>query len=258
MPKTPSAPRPPSPPLLNLLLAKLPTIDRQRLLPSLTVISLVLKEVLHKPGEPIRHVYFPGGGFLSTVTVLKNGRMVEVATVGREGMAGGAAVMADLRVVPATIVQGAADVCYRMTGEAFREEFERRGAFSALVNSYAQAMVGGIMQSAACNAVHSVEQRLARWLLMAHDRMVNDQFPLTQEFAAMMLGTSRQTVTIVAGHLQNAGLITYHRGIVTIVKRGRLESASCECYAATTALFNAVLDGATSGSLDPLHPLQTS
>jgi CRP-like cAMP-binding protein len=258
LPKTPSAPHPPSPPLLNLLLAKLPTTDRQRLLPSLTVISLVLKDVLHKPGEPIRHVYFPGGGFLSTVTVLKNGRMVEVATVGREGMAGSGAVLADLRVVPATIVQGAADICYRMTDDAFREEMDRRGPFSALVNRYGQAMVGAIMQSVACNAVHSVEQRLARWLLMAHDRMVDNQFPLTQEFAAMMLGTSRQTVTIVAGHLQNAGLITYHRGTVTIVKRSSLESASCECYAATTALFDAVVDGASSGSLEPLRLQQTS
>jgi CRP-like cAMP-binding protein len=96
------------------------------------------------------------------------------------------------------------------------------------------------MQSAACNAVHSVEQRLARWLLMAHDRMGQNEFPLTQEFVAMMLGTSRPTVTVVAGTLQKAGLITYHRGRITIVDRETLESASCECYRATTDLLRNV------------------
>jgi Mn-dependent DtxR family transcriptional regulator len=99
------------------------------------------------------------------------------------------------------------------------------------------------MQSTACNAVHSVEQRLARWLLMAQDRMGGDEFPLTQEFVTMMLGATRPTVTVVAGTLQRAGLITYHRGHVTIVARRKLEAASCECYRATTELLSGVTDG---------------
>ena len=138
------------------------------------------------------------------------------------------------------MVQAATDTCYQMPIETFRAEMERRGAFHDIVTRYAEALFGFIMQSTACNAVHKVEQRLARWLLMAHDRVGRDHFPLTQEFAAMMLGASRPTVTIVAGTLQKAGLITYHRGHLTIVDREKLEAASCECYQATTDLLEAV------------------
>ena len=120
---------------------------------------------------------------------------------------------------------------------------DRRGPFYKLITRYSQALVGSIIQSTACNAVHSVEQRLARWLLMARDRMGGNEFPLTQEFAAMMLGASRPTVTIVAGTLQKAGLITYHRGYVTIVDAERLEDASCECYRTTTDVLKSVTDG---------------
>jgi len=118
---------------------------------------------------------------------------------------------------------------------------DRRGVFYELLTHYAQALIGFIVQSTACNAVHSVEQRLARWLLMARDRMERDHFQLTQEFAAMMLGASRPTVTIVASTLQTAGLITYRRGNLTIVNGEGLEAASCECYRTTTDLLNAVL-----------------
>jgi CRP-like cAMP-binding protein len=185
-------------------------------------------------------VYFPGGGFMSIVAVLEDGGMVEVATIGREGAVG---VMAALDGTPpssASMVQGASDTCYRMSAEAFRNEMDRRGAFYELITRYSQALVGFIMQSTACNAVHSVEQRLARWLLMAQDRMGGSQFPLTQEFVAMMLGATRPTVTVVAGTLQKAGLITYHRGLVTVLNRENLEAASCECYGVTTAMLQAV------------------
>jgi CRP-like cAMP-binding protein len=195
---------------------------------------------LHKPGEHVEHVYFPGGGFCSIVTVLQDGSMVEVATVGREGMVGVTAALDGSPVSSATIVQGETDTCYRMTAEAFRREMDRRGAFYELLTLYSQALVGVIMQSTACNAVHKVEQRLARWLLMAYDRMGTEAFPLTQEFVAMMLGANRPTVTVVAGTLQKAGLITYHRGRVTILDREKLESASCECYRAATNLLQGV------------------
>ncbi len=231
----------PLPIVRNRLLAALPSSDFDRLLPLLTETPLELKTVLHRPGEAIRHVYFPGGGFLSIVTVLESGRMVEVATIGREGMAGSAAVLDGLRAAPATMVQGASDLCYRMTAAVFREEMDRGGAFQTLLTRYSHAVLGGVMQGAACNAVHSVEQRLARWLLMAHDRMDNDRFALTQEFAAMMLGASRPTVSIVAGQLQAAGLIRYQRGVVTILDRARLEAAACECYRITTNLLVAVV-----------------
>ena len=196
--------------------------------------------MLYKPGEPIRHVYFPGGGFCSVLAVLEDGSMVEVATIGREGMVGVSAVVDGNRPPSATMVQAEMDTCYRMTAEAFRREMDRRGAFYELLTRYAEALVGFIMQSTACNAVHSVEQRLARWLLTAHDRIGTDEFPLTQEFVAMMLGTTRPTVTVVAGTLQRAGLIKYHRGHVTVVDREGLENASCECYRAATDLLRAV------------------
>jgi CRP-like cAMP-binding protein len=225
----------------NGLLSALPAEDYKRIAPSLEVVPLKLKEILHKPGSPVEHVYFPGGGFCSIVSVLEDGSMVEVATVGREGMVGLAA-LSDGRPSSssAVMVQGEAETCYRMAANAFRREMDRQGAFHGLLNRYTQAHMGFIMQSTACNAMHSVEQRLARWLLLAHDRMARDQFPLTQEFVAMMLGAARPTVTVVAGTLQKAGLITYRRGKVTIVDRKKLESASCECYRTATILLQAV------------------
>ena len=225
---------------LNRLLASVSPDDYQRIAPALDVIPLTLKHFLHKPGEPTEHVYFPGGGFCSVVTVLEDGRMVEVATIGREGAAGSLALTQRIAPQSATMVQGAADTCYRMSADAFLSEMDRRGSFYELMTAYAQALVGFIMQSTACNAVHSLEQRLARWLLMAQDRMESEEFPLTQEFAAMMLGAARPTVSLIAASLQTAGLIEYHRGLVTVVDKKKLEAASCECYRTTTALLQAV------------------
>ena len=224
----------------NHLLAALPADDYGRLAPTLRNTPLELKRVLHKPGETIDQVYFPGGGFASVVTVLKDGGMVEVATIGREGMLGMSAISNGDPSPAAAMVQAEIDVCYTMSAEAFRQEMARRGAFYDLLTRYGQAMVGVSMQATACNAVHSVEQRLSRWLLMAHDRVGKDEFPLTQEFAAMMLGTSRPTVTVVASTLQKAGLIKYRRGHVTVVDRENLEAASCECYQTATDLLKAV------------------
>jgi CRP-like cAMP-binding protein len=225
----------------NFLLAALPAGVFDRIRPVLDVIPLTLKDVLYKPGEPIRHVYFPGSGFCSVLTVLADGSMVEVATVGREGMVGVSAILrGDSGDASTTMVQAAGRVCYRMSADAFGAEMDRRGEFSAILGRYAQAFLGFVMQSTACNAMHSIEQRLARWLLMAHDRVERDEFPLTQEFVAMMLGATRPTVTVVAGTLQRADLIAYHRGRVTIVDRRRLERASCECYRTATALLTRV------------------
>jgi len=240
--RPPAANRPPPQDNRNLLLAALPADEYTRIAQSLDTIPLKLKSLLHRAGDPIEYVYFPGGGFCSIVTVLKDGGMVEVATIGREGMVGVTAVLDGNPVSSTSMVQGETDICYRMKAHAFRLEMDRRGVFFELLTHYAQALVGFIMQSTACNAVHSVEQRLARWLLMARDRMGSDEFPLTQEFVAMMLGASRPTVTIVASTLQKAGLITYHRGAVKIVDGEGLEAASCECYRTTTNLLNAVTE----------------
>jgi CRP-like cAMP-binding protein len=237
----PSANRPP--PLSripNRLLAALPSDDYDRISRTLGAVPLTLKQILHRPGEPVTEVYFPGDGFCSVLTVLEDGDMVEVATVGREGMVGVSAVLKDGPSVSATMVQAETKVCHAMAAQAFRDEMDRRGAFYNLLTRYAHALVGIVMQSTACNAVHSVEQRLSRWLLLAHDRVGRDEFPLTQEFVAMMLGATRPTVTVVAGTLQRAGLITYHRGQLTVVDREKLEAASCECYRVTTDLVSRV------------------
>ena len=145
------------------------------------------------------------------------------------------------------MVQAETDTCYRIPADIFhketdifRKEISRREAFHDLMARYAQALSGVIMQATACNAVHSVEQRLARWLLLAHDRIGKNEFPLTQEFVAMMLGVSRPSVTIVAGTLEKAGRITYRRGRLAIVDRQRLEAASCECYQTATDLLTNV------------------
>ncbi len=229
------------PPILNALLAALPAADLDRITPTLQIIALKLKTVLHKPGERIDHVYFPGGGFCSVLTVLEDGAMVEVTTVGREGMVGVTAAFDGGNPLPAlTMVQGETATCYRMTVDRFRKEMAKRGPFYDIHTAYSRALVGVIMQATACNAIHKIEQRLARWLLMAHDRMESKEFPLTQEFVAMMLGASRPTVTVVAGTLQHAGLITYHRGQVTIVDRKKLEAASCECYRTSKQLLDGV------------------
>jgi len=229
----------------NRLLAALPAEDYARLSRELVVVPLPLKNILHRPGAQIEHVYFPGGGFLSELTVLADGGMVEVATIGKEGMAGVGAGLEGSNVPSLTMVQATTNTCYRMTASAFRREMNRHGAFYGVVTRYSQALVGLIMQSTACNAVHLVEQRLARWLLMAHDRIGTNPFPLTQEFVAMMLGAARPTVTVVAGTLQQAGLITYRRGNVTIVDRKGLEAASCECYRAVTEILQNALRGTT-------------
>ena len=228
------------PPPINALLAALPSADYARIAPTLSVIPLKLKETLQKAGEVVQQVYFPGGGFISVLTVLEDGRMVEVATVGREGVAGLPAALNGDPSPSEAFVQAESDTCYRMPTTAFRMEMDRGGPFSELITRYLHALFGLVMQSTACNAVHSVEQRLARWLLMAQDRVGANDFPLTQEFVAMMLGVTRPSVTVVAGTLQKAGLITYRRGHVTIVDREKLEEASCECYRAATDLLNRV------------------
>src|SRR3954468_19011179 len=212
----------------NLLLASLPPAEFARIAESLDTIPMKLKDVIQKAGQPVAYVYFPGGGFVSVIAVLEDGNMVEVGTTGCEGAACVLGALDNGLSPTDTMVQGEAGVCYRMPAAIFRREMERAGPFFQAVMRYQAAFTALVMQVTACNAVHSVEQRLARWLLMAQDHLRESEFALTQEFAAMMLGATRPTVTIVAGTLQRAGLITYRRGRVQIVDRERLEEASCE------------------------------
>jgi CRP-like cAMP-binding protein len=227
----------------NLLLAALPADEYAQLRPSMEVVPVRLKQLLHKAGEHIEYVYFPGEGFCSDLTVLEDGTMVEVATIGREGMVGVDAILDGGPASSTAMVQAEMETCCRVSVKAFHGQMERRGRFYELLARFAQALTGVVKQSTACNAVHTVEQRLARWLLLAQDRIGRPEFPLTQEFVAMMLGASRPTVSLVAGTLQKAGLITYRRGHVTIADREALEEASCECYRAATELLRNVTLG---------------
>jgi hypothetical protein len=221
----------------NLVLASLPDEDYARISARLDSVSLEVKTIIFRPGDVVQHVLFPGGGFCSELAVLQDGTMVEVATTGSEGIGGGSHA-ANNDVSPSLLmVQGAIPVCYRMPADAFRAEIGRGGALADLATRYSLVLTRVIMQSTACNAVHTVEQRLARWLLRAQDHMATPSFPLTQEFVAMMLGVARPSVAMIAGKLQKAGLIEYHRGHVTIVDREQLEDAACECYATTAELI---------------------
>ena len=225
------------------MLAALPPDEYDRIRPMLEIVSLKARQVLPSPGAPQNFVYFPRHGFLSSTIVMENGAMVEVTTIGREGMAG-LTTKGPMGAVPnntLVVVQGDSEGCYQMTAEDFRREMDECDDFMQLITRYGEAFLGVVMQSTGCNAAHRVEQRLAKWLLMAHDRMEVTEFPLTQEFVAMMLGATRQTVTVVAGALQKAGLITYRRGKIRIVNRKGLEAASCECYRVSANLLRAVV-----------------
>ena len=227
----------------NRLLASLPIAELTRLQPHLRTVPLARKQVLLKRGEPISHVYFPNGGMCSVTALMNDGEAVEVATVGDEGMLGISAILGGTAMPGETMVQVAAANPHHMTAEripitAFRNELERRGALHDRVSRYSLGAIALLMQSTACVALHTVPQRCCRWLLMTHDRIRHDQFHLSQEFLAMMLGSARPTVTLVARALQREGLIRYTHARVTIVDRKGLEAASCECYSTIKAEFD--------------------
>jgi CRP-like cAMP-binding protein len=223
---------------MNRLLASLPPEDYQRVSSDLTWRPLKVRQVLHKHGEPVAEVYFPGRSVCSITNVMEDGGVVEVATVGREGLIGIAAVFGAPVALGEAFVQIPAEPAAVMSLDAFRREMERRGAFHDRVTKYSQAFVNMLMQSVACNGLHSAEQRCCRWLLMTHDRIAQDEFPLTHEFLASMLGVRRPTVTLVMAELARAGIVSHVRGHVRIVNRKGLEAASCECYRNVRTVFD--------------------
>ena len=195
--------------------------------------------MLQKQGAEIRHVYFPNGGVVSITTVLLTGAMIEATTVGDEGMAGIEAFLSENAVAAGeTLIQVPDTSAERMAVEDFRSEIAMGGAFRDLIGQYMQVALAQLMQSTACNAVHQVQERCARWLLTTHDRMHEQDFNLSHEFLAMMLGVQRPTVSVVAKTLQDAGLIRYNHGLVTVLNRGGLEDAACECYPIIRAQFD--------------------
>jgi CRP-like cAMP-binding protein len=223
----------------NRLLAALPADDFHRIRPLLKTVPIRVKQVLHTSGEPLRAVYFPNGGVASITTVLSDGTTVEAATVGDEGMLGVEAFLsADAVASGDALIQVPDTDAVMMSVEDFRREVAASHAFSDLVGCYTQALIAETMQTAACNALHQVQQRCARWLLMTHDRMHEQDFRLSHEFLAVMLGVQRPSVSAVAMTLQSAGLIRYVHGRVTITDRKGLEAVSCECYGIIRVRFD--------------------
>jgi CRP-like cAMP-binding protein len=225
----------------NRLLANLPAVDYRRLLADLKTTPLSFKQVLQKPGERLQRVYFPGGGVISIMHVTTDGQAVEMTAVGNEGLIGISACIGGGLHVGEALVQIPNGSAQGLDLNVFRREMDRRGAFADVVNRYGQAYLASLMHSVACNALHPVEERLARWLLLSHDRMGRHDFKMTQEALASILGVRRSTITLAFNALRRAGLIDHASKKIVIKNRAGLEGAACECYAAVKGHFARLL-----------------
>jgi len=213
----------------NEILLALPRKERDLLLSKLTLVQLRLHDVLQEAGEAIEFSYFPNTAMASVLNIMADGRSVEVGLAGKEGFVG-LPLIAGFRTSPNRINTQAEGMAFRVDAEALREILQQCPELALHLLRYSQVMAMEVTQLAACNRLHEVDERLARWLLMSHDRIGTDALPLTQEFLAQMLGTRRSSVSVAASILQRAGLIKYARGHVTILNRPGLEEATCECY----------------------------
>ena len=215
--------------LTNQLLAALPESEYQRLAPHLTHISLHSGQTLYGPDEPIRTVYFPNQAMVSLISIMEDGSTTEVGLVGNEGMLGLPAVWGGEFTPNHTVVQIASSAM-QLRADVLKQEFNRGEALQRLILLYTQALFVQVAQNAACNRQHSVGERLARWLLSVHDCVQRNELPLTQELIGNMLGIRRSSVTVTANILQQAGIIRYSRGRISIQNRRALEARACECY----------------------------
>jgi CRP-like cAMP-binding protein len=234
------------PPPNNRVIAALDTADRAELLTITDPVDLRQSELLYERNRPIEYVYFPLEGVVSLVAVGEDGDkdIVEVATVGNEGIVGLPAFLGGDQTSLRAFIQIPGHAL-RARAEAFKEFAAANPVINQTILRYTQALITQISQSAACNRLHTIEERCARWLLQTHDRVQGDDFPLTQQFLSQMLGTRRAAVNLAARTLQHAGLITYRRGGVTILDRAELENVSCECYGIITSEFERLLGAPT-------------
>lgn len=232
----------------NRILSALPPADLGRLRPHLQQLPLRQKQILHEAGKAIEHVLFIEEGVVSVLTTMAEGDAVEVRMAGREGLTGFPYILGAHSLRHEIIVQ-APGSALRMSAAVFKTEFDRSEALRRAVLRYIDLALSMTAQTAACNSMHSVEQRCGRWLLNASDRMGSNTMPMTHEFLAALLGVRRSGVTVVAGKLQGSGLIRYHRGGLTILDREGLERDACECYRADRQKFDLLttlpLDGPT-------------
>jgi CRP-like cAMP-binding protein len=215
--------------VLNGILLALPNKECNFIFSRLVFVNLSLHDLLHESGQPIRDCYFPNTAMASVLNVMGDGKSVEVGLAGHEGFVG-MPIVAGLRSSASRVVVQAEGSAFRIDSDDLRRSLRNCPHLVIGMLRYSQEVTMEVSQIAACNRLHGVEERLARWLLMSQDRIRSETLPLTQEFLGQMLGTRRSSVSVAAAILQKAGLIRYNRGHVTILNRAGLEDASCECY----------------------------
>ena len=233
-------------PRQNQLLASLPSTDYERIQPHLKLAPLPLGEALYESGRQQRWVYFPTNAIVSLLYMLADGTAAEIAVVGNEGVIGVSLFMGGETTTSRAVVQSAG-WAYRCTGKLLKEEFTRGGPMQHLLLRYTQALLTQMAQTAVCNRHHSLDQQLCRWLLLSLDRLSGNELVMTQELIANMLGVRREGVTEAAGNLQDAGLIKYSRGHITVLDRTGLEARTCECYAVVKKEFDRLLPKGIAG-----------
>jgi CRP-like cAMP-binding protein len=216
-------------PFGNRLLDAIAPDVAERLRPHLESVALEANQAIHTPGSMVEHAYFPTRGLISLVATMHDGASVEVGMIGNEGMFSVSAILGDDRPSQRAMVQ-LAGTALRLPVRLLRQETRANAAFQTMLLRYAQVTLTSAAQTAACNRLHLLEQRCARWLLSAHDRAEGDTFRMTHEFLAMMLGVRRPGVTVAVQALQASGMMTYNHGTMTILDRKSLEAAACECY----------------------------
>jgi CRP-like cAMP-binding protein len=233
-------------PQQNHILAALPAAERERIFPHLKLVALPLGAVLYEAGDTLRHIYFPTDSIVSLLYVLENGSSAEICVVGNDGVIGVALFMGGETTTSRAIVQSAGSA-YRLSGRRLKQEFDRQGETMHILLRYTQALITQMAQTAVCNRHHTVDQQLARWLLLSLDRLQDNKLTMTQELIADMLGVRREGVTDSAGKLQKLGVITYSRGVIQVLDRPRLESLSCECYSVVKKETDRLLPQRRSG-----------
>ncbi len=206
-------------------------------MPRLELLRLKLHQVLYEPGERMRSGYFINDGLMSVLAVQPDGKSVEVGLIGKEGFVG-LPLLVGFQTSPTRVVTQGDGSAYRCSADDLRHLIPQCPVLAEQLHRFGHKLAMQTTQLAACNRLHEVEARLARWILMSQDRILADRLPLTQEFLAQMLGTRRSSVTVAAGVLQKAGLISYTRGSVTILDREKLEDASCDCYGIVVRQLN--------------------
>jgi CRP-like cAMP-binding protein len=225
----------------NHILSILPPEELQAITPQLERVPLTRRMVAYDPLQPIRHAYFVETGVISVLSIMRDRTAIETATIGCEGVIG-LPIFQGVDAVPEQAFVQVPGEAYRLPAPVFRDLSQRLPTLAKVLNRYAVCFFTLAAQCSGCNRVHTMEQRLARWLLMVHDRMADDVFELTQDFLSQMLGVRRATVSETASQLQEAALISYTRGRVTILDRAGLERASCECYGIIESTFARILD----------------